>query len=76
MRRRNGQDRDGEFLFFNSAGGWWRVRVRERKAEPVTRPKNISLAGWGWFATAPNDSPVTARNMGVDQIYALDWDAP
>ncbi len=68
--------RDGEFLFFSSAGGWRRVRVRDRKAELVTRLKNISLAGWGWFATAPNDSLVTARNMGVDQIYALDWEAP
>jgi hypothetical protein len=50
--------------------------MRDRKVELVNRLKNVSLAGWGWFATAPNDSLVTARNMGVDQIYALDWEAP
>jgi hypothetical protein len=34
------------------------------------------VAGWGWFAIAPNNSLITARDAGTDEIYALDWEAP
>ncbi len=67
---------DGQFLFFNSTGGWWRMRMRDRKAELVHDLKNISLAGWGWFATAPNNTLITARKTGTGGIYALDIDWP
>ena len=67
--------RDGQYLYFSSAGGWWRVRMRDRKVELVNDLKNISLADWGWFAIAPNDSLITARNTGTREIYALDWEA-
>jgi hypothetical protein len=30
----------------------------------------------GWFAAAPDNSLITARIAGADEIYALDWDAP
>ena len=67
---------DGKFLFFSSVGGWWRLRMRDRKAELVHDLKNIPLAGWGWFATAPNHSLITAANIGSGGIYALDVDWP
>ena len=72
--------RDGDFLFFlsESAGPGWvsRIWMRDRKVERVTNRGNIRVAGWGWFATAPDNSPITARDAGTDEIYALDWEAP
>jgi hypothetical protein len=29
-----------------------------------------------WFAPAANNSLITARDIGADEIYALDWEAP
>jgi hypothetical protein len=30
----------------------------------------------GWFAAAPNNSLITARDAGTEKIYALDLEAP
>jgi Tol biopolymer transport system component len=68
---------DGESLFYETKGddaSWWRVRLRDRKAESIALLKNMNVAGW--FAPAPNDSLITARTAGTDEIYALDWEAP
>jgi hypothetical protein len=54
----------------------WRVRMRDRKAEQITDLTRIKVAGWGWFATAPNNSLITARDAGTEEICALDWEAP
>jgi len=68
---------DSQFLFFDKVdGGWWRMRIRDRKMERINDLKNITLADWGWFAPAPNNTLITARYTGTDEIYALDWDAP
>jgi eukaryotic-like serine/threonine-protein kinase len=68
---------DGEFLFYRTVGddaSWWRVRIRDRKTERIAFPKNMRLTLW--FAPAPNNSLITAREVGTDEIFALDWDAP
>jgi Tol biopolymer transport system component len=69
--------RDGASLFFSDESNWvWRIWMRDRKVERVTNWENIRQAGWGWFAAAPNNSLITARDAGTDEIYALDWEAP
>jgi Tol biopolymer transport system component len=70
--------RDGESLFFvgDESGGIWRIWMRDRKSEWVWNRGNIQVAGWGWFAAAPDNSLITAREAGTDEIYALDWEAP
>jgi serine/threonine protein kinase/Tol biopolymer transport system component len=68
---------DGESLFYRTFGNdpsWWRVRMRDRKAERFAIPKNIRVTDW--FAPVPNNSLITARSTGTDEIYALDWEAP
>ena len=50
--------------------------MRDRKSEWVWNRGNIQVAGWGWFAAAPDNSLITAREAGTDEIYALDWEAP
>ena len=67
---------DGEFLFFESDQWVWRVRMRDRKVERITDLSKVRVAGWGWFAAAPNNSFITARDAGTEEIYALDWEAP
>ena len=29
-----------------------------------------------WFGLAPDDSPLVLRDIGIQDIYALDWKAP
>jgi hypothetical protein len=68
---------DGESIFSRTVGddaSWWRVRLRDRKTERVARLKDMRVGGW--FAPAPNNSFITARQVGTDEIYALDWDLP
>ena len=68
---------DGQYLFYTTFGddaSWWRVRIRDRKTERVAGLKNMRLGLW--FAPAPNNSLITARSVGTDEIYALDWKAP
>jgi len=67
---------DGESLYFSSDLWIWRVRMRDRRVERVTNLSDIRLAGWGWFALAPHNSFITARDAGSDEIYALYWEAP
>jgi serine/threonine protein kinase/Tol biopolymer transport system component len=68
---------DGEYLFYRTDGddaSWWRVRLRDRKAERIVALKNMQVDGW--FAQAPNNSLITARLANPQEIYALDWKAP
>jgi len=65
---------DGQFLFFHNDSGWWRVRIRDRKIELVNSLNGVSLADWGWFVSAPNDSLITTRSTGTGDVYALDWE--
>ena len=48
--------------------------MRDRKTERVAALKNMRVTLW--FAPAPNNSLITARSVGTDEIYALDWEAP
>jgi len=50
------------------------VRMRDRKTERVAALKNMQVGKW--FAPAPNNSLITTRSVGTDEIYALDWEAP
>jgi Tol biopolymer transport system component/DNA-binding winged helix-turn-helix (wHTH) protein len=69
---------DGESLFYLAVGdgpSWWKIRMHDRKTERIAALKDLRIEA-GWFAPAPNDSLITWRDAGVDEIYALDWEAP
>jgi Tol biopolymer transport system component len=64
-----GWSRDGEYVFYETNGdeaSWWRVRLRDRKTERIARLKDMRLDGW--FAPAPDDSLITARDVGTNEI--------
>ncbi len=73
--------RDSKYIYFDSPSptdpAFYRVRVRDRKAERIVSLKGLNLAGIGaWTGLAPDDSPLLVRNVGTQEIYALDWEAP
>jgi hypothetical protein len=52
-----------------------RVRVADHKLERLFSLKNVRLAD-NWTGLAPDDSPLVLRDIGTQEIYALDWEAP
>jgi hypothetical protein len=55
-----------------------RIRIRDRKIERVADLKNFRQTGFYtvWLGLAPDDSPLMLRDIGTQEIYALDWQAP
>jgi len=74
---------DGNYIYFDTPTredpAIFRVRISNHKVERLINLKDFRLAGgylgW-WFGLAPDDSPLVVRDIGTDEIYALDWDAP
>jgi Tol biopolymer transport system component len=75
---------DGAYVYFNDPFDrslpFYRVRVNDRKLERVATIGGYGqLAGgrWGWWTgLGPEDSLLAARDISVQEIYALDWEAP
>ncbi len=55
-----------------------RFRVSDRKIERVVDLQNIHLAGfYGESLTlSPRDEPIMTRDLGSQEVFALDWQAP
>jgi len=59
---------------------FYRVRVSDRKVEHLVDLADygrlaIGRFGW-WTGLAPDDSLLAIRDISLEEIYALDWDAP
>jgi len=71
---------DSKYVYFDSQGedrAFYRVRISDRKLERVASLKGLRLAGtFGWTGVTPDDSPLVLRDVGTQEIYALDWNAP
>ena len=75
--------RDGRYLYFDnvqaSEPAFFRLRISDRKLEQLVSLKGIRRA-WGsfgpWSGLAWDDSPLLLRDVGSQEIYALDWEAP
>jgi dipeptidyl aminopeptidase/acylaminoacyl peptidase len=72
--------RDGRYLYFVTEGSEefiYRLRIADRKLEKLASLENVSgLHASQWFSLAPDGSPLVVRDMGTNEIYALDWEAP
>jgi Tol biopolymer transport system component len=72
---------DARYVYFKQLGSQtsvMRVRVNDRKVEEVVSLKNIKntgVAGGLWFGVTPDNSPLLLRDIGTQEIYALDWHA-
>jgi Tol biopolymer transport system component len=75
--------RDGKYVYFCSFGendpALFRVRIGNRKLEQLAIVKDFRLAigVWGsWPGWAPDDQPLMLRDIGIQDIYALEWQTP
>jgi dipeptidyl aminopeptidase/acylaminoacyl peptidase len=74
---------DGKYLYFDVAtphdSRYLRVRAIDGKAEQLASLRNVRryLGIWGfWSGLAPGDIPLLARDIGEQEVYALDWRLP
>jgi eukaryotic-like serine/threonine-protein kinase len=71
---------DSKYIYFDSQGedrAFYRVRISDHKLERLASLKNLRLTGaLGWTGLAEDDSPLVLRDVGTQEIYALDWEAP
>ena len=75
--------RDGRYLYFNgiqdNTEGYYRVQVSDHKLERLFSLKGFQAAGGAfgnWSGLGPDDLPLLVRDASIQEIYALDWDAP
>jgi len=74
--------RDSKYVYFDSAENapdLYRVGIADKKLEKVASLRGIRVAmTWGGFLTglAPDDSPLVMRDVGNQDIYALDLQLP
>lgn len=55
-----------------------RVRIRDHKVELIADLKKFRQAGFFnvWLGMTPDDSPLLLRDVGTQEIYALDFQVP
>jgi Tol biopolymer transport system component len=74
--------RDSRYVYFHSFGAdasIYRVRVSDRKLEKVVdlRGTRLTIGDVGtWCGLGPDDSPLILRDVGSQEIYALDLQLP
>ncbi len=75
--------RDGRYFYFANLGEtsveMLRVDIRNRKVERVGDLKVLRIVNgfYGyWLGLAPDDSPLFLKDVGGQDVYALDWEAP
>jgi eukaryotic-like serine/threonine-protein kinase len=73
---------DSEYIYFDTFGAdpaFFRLRIRDRKVERVVSLKDVprAVGDMGpWTGLAPDGSPLFQRDASLDEISALDWEAP
>ncbi len=75
--------RDGRYFYFHGTldneEGYFRIRFSDRKLERILTLKAFQHAAGAfgtWSGLAPDESPLYLRDASIQEIYALDWEAP
>jgi len=75
--------RDGRYLYFDgildNREAFYRLQISTGKLERLFSMKGLPLAGGAfgiWTGLGPDESPLLARDASIQEIYAIDWDAP
>jgi hypothetical protein len=72
----------GDYIYFDTSysenPALYRVRVGDGKLEKLASLNNLRLVeSYGvWTGLARDGSPLVLRDIGMEDIYALDWEAP
>ena len=72
---------NGKYIYFDKLGaesnsGIFRVRISDGKLERVATFNGMRRAAYWWSGVAPDDSPIVLRDIGTQEIYALDVEWP
>jgi Tol biopolymer transport system component len=74
---------DGRYVYFDTGSGAeqtiYRVRLADRKVELVTNLQDFRREvqpWWSWMGLTPDGSPLLMRDIGTQEVYALDFEAP
>jgi Tol biopolymer transport system component len=74
---------DGKYVYFDTGYSAepiiYRVRLSDRKLERVASFKGFRrvITPWvSWSGLAPDGSPLLMRDIGSQEVYALDFEAP
>jgi serine/threonine protein kinase/Tol biopolymer transport system component len=74
---------DSKYIYFRSVPedrAWLcRLRIADAKLERLGSLKDIretGVFGWWWVGLTPDGSPLLLRDIGTEEIYALDVDLP
>ena len=74
---------DGRSLFVSEGSARIRLGIADGRREVVASTEGLLLVpGSGnyepgnWVGAAPDDSVITLRDLSVQEIFALDWEAP
>ncbi len=75
--------RDGKYLYIDSGSGVnpeiSRFRIADRKLERVTGLKDfrrVTFPTYPWSGLTPDGAPLLLRDVGTQEVYALDFEAP
>jgi Tol biopolymer transport system component len=74
---------DSRYVYFDnglsSDSAVYRMRISDHRIEQVAKLKNFRRAIWGnlpWFGLSPKDEPLVLRDVGSQEVYALDFKEP
>jgi Tol biopolymer transport system component len=74
---------DSQYVYFDSATGTdaaiYRLRIADRRIEPVASLKGFRRVTFGylpWLGLTPKDEPLVMRDLGSQEVYALDFEEP
>jgi hypothetical protein len=74
---------DSKYVFFDtrssSAAKIFRVRISDRKVESVADLKDLRrviLPYFDWVGLTPDGCPLLMRDIGTQEVYALDFEEP
>ena len=72
--------RDSKYLYFDTGGSgaaFYRVHISDRKVERLVNLTGVRRTGiYLWTGLTPDDSPLLVQDVGTEEIYALEWEAP
>jgi len=74
---------DGRYLYFDnglsSEPAIYRLEIANKKVEQVASLKNfrrVVSGGLPWFGLTPDGEPLVMRDVGSQELYALDFEEP
>jgi eukaryotic-like serine/threonine-protein kinase len=67
--------RDSRYIYFDTVESVSRLRISDRKLERVAGTDNLNR-GDDWVGLDPDGSPLVVREIGTQEIYALDVEFP